>query len=316
MNIVTQFPVNLNLNTANPHTEAARKESAARELISQTEELERFNREKGLGHDTEQSSAKQQPLTYDYIKAQHKREHSAEDNQTQEQQAAKDDATEDQENRGKAGQEAKQQAQKAQQEEQKLQELKDRDKEVRTHEQAHASIGGQYAGSPSYEYEKGSDGNNYAVGGEVKIDVSEVKGDPEATIQKMEVVQRAALAPAEPSSQDRKVANDAAQKQQQARSELLKEQTASAKATSTTEPTPQNVASVIKAEDIAQQGIEVTKVPEFQAKQSLEFEQNDNPSYNETLAQSDARINARALKIQRHYHINSIPHQTNFSSYA
>ena len=52
----------------------------------------------------------------------------------------------------------------------------------------------------------GPDGNRYAIGGEVSIDVAPVDGDPEATIAKMEIVKAAALAPAEPSAQDRKVA--------------------------------------------------------------------------------------------------------------
>lgn len=85
-------------------------------------------------------------------------------------------------------------------------ELRARDREVRAHEQAHALVGGQYASAPSYDYQVGPDGRRYAIGGEVSIDVSAVEGDPEATIVKMEVVKAAALAPAEPSSADRRVA--------------------------------------------------------------------------------------------------------------
>jgi hypothetical protein len=84
--------------------------------------------------------------------------------------------------------------------------LRARDREVRDHEQAHARVGGAYAGEPSYTYQTGPDGNRYAIGGEVAIDIAPIEGDPEATIQKMEVVKAAALAPAEPSGQDRKVA--------------------------------------------------------------------------------------------------------------
>ncbi|RXS43566.1 hypothetical protein EST55_05820 [Idiomarina sp. 29L] len=110
------------------------------------------------------------------------------------------------------------------QELEKVDELKSRDQEVRVHEQAHAAVGGQYAGSPSYEYERGPDGKSYAVGGEVQIDVSPVQGDPQATIQKMQVVRRAALAPAQPSAADRSIAADAANKATQARAELAKQQ--------------------------------------------------------------------------------------------
>lgn len=92
-----------------------------------------------------------------------------------------------------------------------LEKLKQRDQEVKAHEQAHASVGGQYAGSASLTYQNGPDGVRYAVSGEVNVDVTPVKGDPQATIDKMTQVQRAALAPAEPSPQDRKVARQAGQ---------------------------------------------------------------------------------------------------------
>jgi len=106
----------------------------------------------------------------------------------------------------------------------KVDELKSRDQEVRVHEQAHAAVGGQHAGSPSYEYERGPDGKSYAVGGEVQIDVSPVNGDPQATIQKMQVVRRAAMAPAQPSSADRAIAAEATNKATQARAELAQMQ--------------------------------------------------------------------------------------------
>jgi hypothetical protein len=102
-----------------------------------------------------------------------------------------------------------------------IRKLKARDAEVRAHEQAHATTGGAYAGAPSFEYQRGPDGRNYAVGGEVSIDVSAVPGDPEATIRKMEQVQRAALAPAEPSGADRAVAATADATMLAARNELM-----------------------------------------------------------------------------------------------
>ncbi|MEM6663098.1 MAG: putative metalloprotease CJM1_0395 family protein [Pseudomonadota bacterium] len=90
--------------------------------------------------------------------------------------------------------------------EQMIKDLAARDREVRRHEEAHARVGGQYAGQPSYTYQTGPDGKRYAIGGEVPIDVAPVPDDPEATIEKMRVVKAAALAPAEPSGQDRRVA--------------------------------------------------------------------------------------------------------------
>lgn len=111
-----------------------------------------------------------------------------------------------------------------------LRDLEARDREVRTHEQAHKAAGGAYVTSgPSYVYQKGPDGQRYAVGGEVGIDTSPVEGDPQATIQKALTISRAALAPAQPSGQDLKVAQQAAQMLAQAQSDLLSQRMASAR---------------------------------------------------------------------------------------
>ncbi len=104
-----------------------------------------------------------------------------------------------------------------------VQRLQKRDAEVRQHEQAHAAAGGAHAGAPKYEYETGPDGKRYAVGGEVPIDVSPVQGDPGATIQKMQQVLRAALAPAQPSGPDRNIAAGARAKLARAQAEMRKE---------------------------------------------------------------------------------------------
>lgn len=101
-----------------------------------------------------------------------------------------------------------------------VRELKQTDAEVRTHEQAHKTVGGPYAGSIQLEYTTGPDGRRYATAGEVPIDVSPVRGNPEATITKMEVVKRAALAPQDPSPQDRAVAAQADATKAQAQTEL------------------------------------------------------------------------------------------------
>lgn len=105
-------------------------------------------------------------------------------------------------------------------------ELRQRDAEVRQHEAAHQAAGGAAAGGASFEYQRGPDGKNYAVGGEVQVDVSG-GSTPESTISKMEQVKAAALAPAEPSSQDQRVAAMAdaikMQAQQEARQQKGKE---------------------------------------------------------------------------------------------
>ncbi len=101
-----------------------------------------------------------------------------------------------------------------------VEKLKARDREVRAHEAAHASAGGAHAGQPSYTYQSGPDGKRYAVGGEVPIDLAAVPDDPAATIEKMEQVKRAALAPAEPSSADRRIAAEADAKLRRALTDL------------------------------------------------------------------------------------------------
>ncbi len=107
---------------------------------------------------------------------------------------------------------------------QEVKQLKQRDQEVRTHEQAHLSAAGGLAhGGPSFTFVTGPDGRRYAVGGEVSISVSPVAGDPVATLQKAEQIKRAALAPAQPSSQDQRVAAKAAAMQIKAQMELLKQ---------------------------------------------------------------------------------------------
>jgi len=102
-----------------------------------------------------------------------------------------------------------------------LAELSARDREVRAHEQAHVAAGGALITSgPSYTYQTGPDRRRYAVGGEVGIDTSPVRGDPEATLDKAARIVAAALAPAQPSSQDYRVAGQAQQMAGQARVEI------------------------------------------------------------------------------------------------
>ncbi|WDP88350.1 MAG: SprA-related family protein [Desulfobacter sp.] len=116
-------------------------------------------------------------------------------------------------------------AQLTQEEMQLVYELKQIDSQVRNHEMAHIAAGGSYITSgASYTYQKGPDGKSYAVGGEVSIDSAPVPGDPEATIQKMNQVRRAALAPGDPSPQDRKVAANASAQALKAMSELTIQQ--------------------------------------------------------------------------------------------
>ena len=106
-----------------------------------------------------------------------------------------------------------------------LDQLKQTDREVRQHELAHQVAGGPYTGSAQYEYKMGPDGQRYAVAGKVSVDYGPVTGDPRATVEKMNVVIGAALAPADPSPADYQIAARARQYLLMAQLELSQQQT-------------------------------------------------------------------------------------------
>lgn len=225
MNIVTPFP-STNINTANVYTESARRDNQLREVIPPTTPTNAANAENKAQSDTEKAkqSTSNSGSTYDASgkvtdeKAVQQRDENNSEQKNTEQQ-----------NEQAAQQEAQEELQH-EEDKQLINELKARDIEVRTHEQAHVNVGGQYAGSPSYDYQRGPNGANYAVGGEVPIDVGVINGNPKATIEKMQTVRAAALAPAEPSSADRAIAADATQKIATAQAELAATNNAQAKA--------------------------------------------------------------------------------------
>ncbi len=123
---------------------------------------------------------------------------------------------------------AQEEDKKAQQEQQRenqrvLQQLRSRDREVRAHEAAHVAAAGQYVASgPSYTFQRGPDGNSYAIGGEVRLDTSQ-EADADKQLDKSETIRRAALAPAQPSSQDFSVAANATRSAAQARLDIAVE---------------------------------------------------------------------------------------------
>lgn len=105
-----------------------------------------------------------------------------------------------------------------------LEQLKATDRKVRAHEAAHLAAAGSLAiGGASYTYTRGSDGQFYATGGEVSISLREGRTASE-TLSIAEQIGRAALAPADPSSQDRSVAARAAAMASEARASMLQEQ--------------------------------------------------------------------------------------------
>lgn len=101
------------------------------------------------------------------------------------------------------------------------------DQQVRTHEAAHlAASGGLAQGGANFTYTQGPDGKRYAVGGEVSISIPADR-TPEDTLQIAQTVIRAALAPADPSAQDRAVAAYATAMATTARAEIAAQSGAS-----------------------------------------------------------------------------------------
>lgn len=206
---MTAYP----LNTSNMNTEAARRDNVLRETVPKISNTEDSAAQSGLGSESDRikkPGQAPQPITYDRSGMAEQGQNALNKDNSEDPSAGNQDARSRQEQQQEAA------------EQRDIKELKERDREVRAHEQAHASVGGQYAGSPTYEFETGPDGQRYAVGGEVSIDVSK-EGEPEETLRKMQQVRAAALAPAEPSPQDLRVASEAQQKAIDARQEIAEE---------------------------------------------------------------------------------------------
>jgi len=233
MNITPQAP-NLSIPTVlNPHTESLRRENNQREIITQPAALNQSAAEKGVSSDRERGRTPAQnsenidfaslkekaELANNTISEQKGDQQGGQQNENKD--SAQQSATNETQNDDKTNDSSESEPQnKDVQQERVINELQRRDKEVRSHELAHAAVGGSFTGAPNYSFKTGPDGQRYAVGGEVSVDLSIVAGNPSATIAKMQKVHAAALAPANPSAQDTQVAANAIQIILQAQSEL------------------------------------------------------------------------------------------------
>ncbi len=238
MNIVTTYP-NITPLNLHPQVESAQQDIAQREVVpAVTQSFNSANgAEIGSNRDKERqaenrfsetsydpSGEKTEDATYSSIVHGRGERSNNSDSEDADQQKSN---TED-ENKSQNSKSSISGEQLTDSEQQEVEELKARDTEVKLHENQHKNVGGKYAGSPSYTYERGPDGGNYATDGEVSISLSE-ESTPEETISKMRQVYSAALAPAEPSSQDRMVASEAKRtelKAQQEKNENEREENA------------------------------------------------------------------------------------------
>jgi outer membrane protein OmpA-like peptidoglycan-associated protein len=239
MNITPQYSQTPIPTVINPPTEHLRRENQNREIISQPAAASQSAAEKGLTKDKRQTSD-QINQQYDFASLQKQAEREAQtingDSQQSSEQQQQQTASQQPESKSKAdkddGQNDTPETTAATgsdtesstvdpEQQQQIEQLASRDREVRAHEAAHAAVGGSATGAPTYSYELGPDGKRYVVDGEVSVDLSPVKGNPAATIAKMQTVHAAALAPAEPSVQDKQVAAQALRIIADAQAELL-----------------------------------------------------------------------------------------------
>lgn len=240
MSITSVYP-NVTPYVGNPAVEMLKRDNARREVIvpvAQTEQ--QAAGQSVLSEDKSRNQPNTQPLTYDVelknrgtelrqaVEGRNPEQQQGNQQGSSEQQSSQQGSSQSNQQQTDSEQNSSQQRGAAGQqltadELEQLDWLQSRDDEVRQHEHAHAGVGGQYAGAPSYDYKRGPDGSQYAVGGEVPIDVSPIADNPAATIQKMQQVRRAALAPAEPSGADRSIAAQAAMQEAVARQELAKQ---------------------------------------------------------------------------------------------
>jgi hypothetical protein len=109
-------------------------------------------------------------------------------------------------------------------EQQQVAQLKAVDRKVRAHEQAHLRVGADLVrGGATFTYQLGPDNQRYAVAGEVSIDVTPAR-TPEKTIPKAQHIRATALAPVDPSAEDRSVAALASRMEGEARIEVAAQQ--------------------------------------------------------------------------------------------
>ncbi|GGD77097.1 putative metalloprotease CJM1_0395 family protein [Lacimicrobium alkaliphilum] len=302
---MTAYP----LNTSNMNTEAARRDNVLRETVPQVSNTEDSAAQSGLGSESDRikkPGQAPQPITYDKYGMAEQGQNALNKDNGEDPSAGKQDARSRQEQQQEAA------------EQRDVKELKERDREVRTHEQAHASVGGQYAGSPSYEFETGPDGQRYAVGGEVSIDVSK-EAEPEETLRKMQQVRSAALAPAEPSPQDLRVAAEAQQKSSEARQDIAEEraQALGARVDSLAGEKESSQAQAPELDDIVS-GSDISpptrKLKEGDPVAEAAGLESDSSEFRS--ARRDLEIDARALRIASFYQQIDQPRQSGLQQSA
>lgn len=302
MNIITPTPTAVSFTTANVNTEAAHRDNNLREIVPPLSGAQSGSAETGLGSEADRLKSPVQAVVYERPQT----------SAAPEGESPQNTANQDNGKDASAGKEEAEQRQQAEQETAQIAQLKQRDAEVRSHEQAHASLGGQHAAAPQYEYINGPDGRRYAVEGEVSIDVSEATS-PKETIDKMQQVKAAALAPAEPSTQDLRVASQASQKTIEARNEIAAQELEDKQpqVNRLASDDSEILAQSIELEDSVQLA-DVSLATRPLADNLTASVTNNSPDYAGLLAGRDEKMRTRENVIQNHYQQVSQPKSNGF----
>lgn len=316
MNITSQTSALPLATVVNQPTDSLRRENSQREVITQPTPTQHAAAEKGVASERENSrTPNQNNQSIDFAALQEKAEREAttisdadsEAGQQDHQQQSHEHTNNGQDGDHEHGDEREGAGDRLTEfkHQQEIRQLKSRDAEVRAHERAHASVGGSHTGSPSYSFEIGPDGQKYAVAGEVSVDMSPIAGNPEATIAKMQKVRAAALAPANPSIQDTRVAAAAQAIINQA--QIEKNQSS---------PTATDIEADEQSHDVSTEGVKYTGQKDvFHIENDKTIEINDDAVsaafdqlVNQTLAAQEAiapsrneETSQRALRIETFY---------------
>lgn len=176
--------------------------------------------------------------------------------------------------------------------------LAKRDREVKNHERIHASIGGAFASAPNFNYQKGPDGQLYAVGGDVSIDTSAVAGDPRATLEKAQVIIRAALSVSEPSVQDRRVAAQARVMATEAQAEMAQLEAPSETVTQAGELDAADKPSRMSSDAENEKGVDVSIKDSEKEEQEPDEKNRDRKTFSEINAETTASAQAATDSLQ------------------
>lgn len=92
--------------------------------------------------------------------------------------------------------------------------------QIRRHVAAHNAVSPQYVSAPSYSYSPAIDGTRYITSGDVSFETSAIANEPQQTLSKAQLIQRAALAPNDPTPSDFSASQRAQQLAYSARLEM------------------------------------------------------------------------------------------------